>query len=160
MGKEIERKYLVKDKSWKSDELKGKFYRQGYLYSCAGITTRIRIAGEKAFLTIKGKAEGICRDEFEYEIPLADAKELLDNFCEKPLIEKTRYKLDWPGCHELVVDEFYGENEGLILAEIELENENDTPDLPDWFGLEVSGDPRYYNASLVKNPFTRWRSDQ
>ena len=118
-------------------------------------TIRVRIIGEEAYLTIKSKTEGISRNEFEYPIPLEDAQIILDTLCDRPLIEKIRYKIDYDN---LIweVDEFKGENQGLILAEVELENENQTINIPDWVGEEVSHDPRYYNVNLVKHPYQTW----
>lgn len=154
MAYEIERKFLVKNQTWQADATK-KYYKQGYL-AREGTVVRVRIAGEKAFLTIKGKSNGISRVEYEYEIPLSDAHELLDNLCEKPLIEKYRYMIDYQG-FTWEIDEFLGENEGLIVAEIELESENQNFPMPDWLGEEVSQDGRYYNANLVKNPYKNWK---
>ena len=115
----------------------------------------LRLEGDVGKLTIKGKVQGISRSEYEYPIPQQDAAEMLDNLCLRPLIEKTRYRIEFAG---LVweVDEFYGVNEGLILAEVELESEDAEFARPDWVGQEVSGNPRYYNANLVKDPYTEW----
>ncbi|GFE68281.1 CYTH domain-containing protein [Chroococcus sp. FPU101] len=157
MATEIERKFLVKNDAWKK-QATGKLYRQGYIATKDSITTvRIRIAGEQAFMTIKGKTEGIGRAEFEYEIPLEDAQTMLDTLCDRPLVEKVRYKLQ---IDDLVweIDEFLGENEGLIMAEVELKDENQTVNLPDWVGDEVSHDARYYNVNLAKNPYRNWKS--
>jgi CYTH domain-containing protein len=110
---------------------------------------------DKAYLTIKGITVGATRAEYEYEIPADDASEMLDHLCEHPLIEKTRYRLQYHGL-TWEVDEFEGDNAGLILAEVELEQEDQTVILPDWVGKEVTGDPRYYNARLVTEPYTRW----
>jgi CYTH domain-containing protein len=154
MGKEIERKFLVKDNSWRG-QAPGKRYRQGYLSTVKERTVRVRIAGDEGFLTIKGITVGASRSEYEYEIPVADANEMLDKLCERPLIEKTRYRISHAG---LVweVDEFEGENRGLITAEVELKDEHQAVTLPDWIGQEVTGDPRYFNANLVAKPFTTW----
>jgi CYTH domain-containing protein len=156
MAKEIERKFLVKSFEWKK-ETTGISYRQGYLSTVKERTVRVRTVGDKGFLTIKGITVGVSRSEFEYEIPTADANALLDNLCERPLIEKTRYKvvrgeLTWE------IDEFFGENKGLVVAEVELHDEHQVVDLPPWVGAEVSGDPRYFNSNLIKNPFTRWKA--
>jgi CYTH domain-containing protein len=153
MAYEIERKFLLKNQNWRIDAAK-KYYKQGYL-AREGNVVRVRIAGEKAFLTIKGQSRGISRAEFEYEIPMIDAHQMLDNLCEKPLIEKYRYIVDYQG-FTWEIDEFLGENEGLIVAEIELNSETQTFPSPDWLGEEVSQDARYYNANLVKNPFKNW----
>jgi len=153
MGIEIERKFLVRDGSWKADADQGRLCRQGYLLSNGGATVRIRVIGEKAFLTVKGASSGISRTEFEYEIPTVDAEALLE-LCDN-LVEKVRYLISYAGM-VWELDVFAGANEGLIMAEIELESERQEVGLPEWAGEEVSGDPRYYNACLAKHPFTRW----
>lgn len=153
MGLEIERKFLVTGTEWKGLAT-GLHTRQGYLSIAMDRTVRVRIAGERGFLTIKGKTHGLSRAEFEYAIPVEDAAELLD-LCEKPLIEKTRYRVPF-GSHTWEVDEFHGANAGLVVAEVELESADEKPALPPWVGREVSGDARYYNANLVKTPFTSW----
>ncbi len=154
MAQEIERKFLVTSDRWRS-LAQGIDYLQGYLSTVPDRTVRARIAGETGYLTIKGPTVGISRLEFEYEIPLDDAKQLLDELCEQPIIEKHRYKISFGG---LVweVDEFHGVNEGLVVAEVELESADQAIDLPDWVGEEVSGDPRYFNAALVRRPFNTW----
>ena len=154
MGKEIERKYLVKGDSWRALG-EGIQYRQGYLSTAEERSVRVRTVNGKAYLTVKGETRGIARMEYDYEIPLTDANELLDEVCERPLIEKTRYTISTAG-HIWEIDEFDGENRGLIVAEVELASEEQTVDLPDWVGTEVSDDPRYYNANLIANPYTRW----
>ena len=154
MGKEIERKFLVTGTSWKKDAT-GVRCCQGYMCINGGTTIRVRIKGEKGFLTIKGKSVGITRSEYEYEIPLEDARELLDNQCEKPLIDKLRYTIKYKG-FLWEVDEFAGLNQGLVLAEIELESEEQDFERPEWLGREVSGDFRYYNVSLIRNPWSEW----
>jgi CYTH domain-containing protein len=128
--------------------------RQGYLSSVQERTVRVRTAGDNAYLTIKGIAVGASRLEFEYGIPFEDAKELL-NLCEMPLIEKNRYRVEEGGV-VWEIDEFLGENLGLIIAEVELESEDQTLTKPDWVGEEVTGDPRYFNANLIKKPYNRW----
>lgn len=154
MGIEIERKFLVRHDGWRN-LAEGLLYRQGYLTRSPGCTVRVRIAGEQGYLTIKGATAGISRAEYEYGIPLADATELLE-LCQPPLIEKTRYRI--PAAAGLVweVDEFGGENQGLIVAEIELTDVEQQIELPDWIGSEVSNDSRYFNANLAKQPFSRW----
>ncbi len=154
MPKEIERKFLVTGEAWRKQN-RGVFYRQGYLSAEKDCSVRIRIGGGKGYLTIKGETQGAVRDEFEYEIPFEDAEELLKNFCKKPLIEKRRYEVRFGGLN-WEIDEFEGENKGLILAEVELKNENEEIDLPEWIGKEVTGDPKYYNVNLVKHPFLKW----
>lgn len=154
MGIEIERKFLVSGDAWKAIA-EGILYRQGYLSTEKGRTVRVRIAGDKAFITIKGMASGIVRPEFEYEIPVDDAAAMLDTLCLKPLIEKRRYTLEYKGlCWE--VDEFFGENQGLVVAEVELSSADQAIELPAWVGTEVSDDPRYFNSSLIAHPFSKW----
>jgi CYTH domain-containing protein len=154
MSKETERKFLIKNDSWRS-LAKGKRYQQGYLSRDKERVVRIRTVGDKGFLTIKGKTTGATRAEFEYDIPAADAEAMLDHLCERPLIEKNRYKIEFGG---LIweVDEFLGENQGLIVAEVELESEDQPFEKPTWIGEEVTGDPKYFNSNLVQHPFTRW----
>ncbi|MBK7230347.1 MAG: CYTH domain-containing protein [Ignavibacteriales bacterium] len=154
MGIEIERKYLVKSDEWKSSGVK-KLYQQGYLLIDKTKTIRVRTIEDTAYLTIKGASSGISRSEFEYEIPVEDAKFMLANLCEKPIIEKYRTKIE---LNELIweVDEFVGDNTGLIIAEVELKNEYQKIVLPDWIGEEVSGNPKYNNSYLVKNPYKNW----
>jgi CYTH domain-containing protein len=152
MGTEIERKFMVKEGDWcKQKPIK---YRQGYLNSAKERIVRVRTIDDKGYLTIKGLTVGASRMEFEYEIPRQDADTLLD-ICEKPLIEKNRYKIEHGG-FVWEVDEFFGENQGLIVAEIELESEDQFFSKPHWVGKEVTGDPRYFNSNLVKNPYTKW----
>lgn len=153
MGQEIERKYLVKGDSWR-EGAQGTLYRQGYLAKDAERTVRVRVAGEKAFLTIKGRTRGVSRAEYEYAIPMEDAEELLA-LCDGPLVEKTRHEIVHAGL-TWEVDEFHGDNDGLVMAEVELEREDIAIDLPAWAGAEVSHDPRYYNSSLSKRPYKFW----
>ena len=154
MGKEIERKYLIKDDTWRKNA-SGTTYRQGYLSTVKERTVRVRTIDDKGFLTIKGITIGATRREYEDEIPMADANEMLDELCEKPIIEKTRFKISHAG---LIweIDEFAGVNQGLIVAEVELESEDQNIDFPPWVGEEVSGDPRYFNSNLIANPYTNW----
>ena len=154
MGQEIERKYLVSGVAWKGGAT-GTLYRQGYLSSVKECTVRVRIGGGKAFLTIKGVSRGVTRAEFEYPIPLEDAAAMLDGLCERPPIEKTRWVIPFKG-FTWEVDEFHGENAGLVVAEVELPTAETKPELPPWVREEVSSDPRYFNANLAKKPFTTW----
>ena len=154
MGKEIERKYLIKDDTWRKDA-SGTTYRQGYLSTVKERTVRVRTIDDKGFLTIKGITIGATRREYEYEIPTADANEMLDELCEKPIIEKTRFKISHAGL-TWEIDEFSGVNQGLIVAEVELESEDQNIDFPPWVVEEVSGDPRYFNSNLIANPFANW----
>lgn len=155
MGQEIERKFLVKGEFKKFATAYIRI-KQGYLSSVRGRTVRVRIKGDKGYLTIKGEAgdSGVSRYEWENEIPVDEAEELLA-LCEPGLIDKTRYLVP-AGKFTFEVDEFYGENKGLIIAEIELKSESDTFPKTDWLGEEVTGDLRYYNSMLIKNPFTKW----
>ena len=154
MALEIERKFLVKYDGYKKNSSES-LYCQGYLKSGGNSVVRVRIAGDKAFLTIKGAAKGTVRHEFEYPIPINDAKFML-KLCEKPLIEKVRYIVDYEGM-TWEVDEFLGENQGLVIAEIELTSENQTFQKPDWVGEEVTSSPRYYNSNLIHSPFKTWQ---
>ena len=153
MAVEIERKFLVVGEVWRTAP--AVFYSQGYLNRDKARTVRVRIAGEQAFLTIKGISEGARRAEFEYPIPLWDARELLA-MCEQPLIEKHRRKILHDG-FVWEVDEFLGDNIGLVVAEIELPAEDTRFTLPDWVGEEVTADARYFNSNLSKNPFSTWK---
>lgn len=152
MGVEIERKFLVRGEGWRTAN--GTLMAQGYLCRGRERTVRVRIAGDEAFLTIKGPGDGAARLEFEYAIPVEDARELM-TLCERPLIEKTRHR-HHDGGHTWEVDEFHGDNAGLVIAEIELDTENEPFTRPPWLGQEVTGDPRYYNANLVTRPYSTW----
>jgi adenylate cyclase len=154
MAEEIERKFLVSDNSWRRLG-SGQRYRQGYLSTVKERTVRIRVAGDKGSITVKSINLGTTRSEYEYEIPLADANEMLDCLCERPLIEKIRYRIHL-GDLTWEVDEFEGENHGLITAEIELRDENQAILLPAWIGREVTGDPRYFNSNPVVHRFSMW----
>ena len=153
---EIERKFLVKGNEWRG-LASGRAYRQGYLSTDNERAVRVRTIGSQGFLTIKGMSIGITRVEYEYEIPLSEADDMLDSFCLRPLIEKKRHKILYEG---LIweVDEFVGINQGLIIAEVELETDGQEFVLPDWIGQEVTSDQRYYNANLVAAPFTTWKA--
>jgi CYTH domain-containing protein len=154
MPVEIERKFLIVEDSWR-ELAEGTFYRQGYLSTVKERTVRVRTIDDKGYLTIKGITIGATRAEYEYEIPAAEANEMLDTLCEQPIIEKKRYKIPRDG-FTWEIDEFGGVNQGLIVAEIELEDENQEFSKPDWIGEEVTGDPRYFNSNLIANPFTTW----
>ena len=154
MGKEIERKFLLAGDDWRS-LAQGMTYRQGYLNTAKERTVRIRTDGTRGFITIKGPPAGTVRREYEYEIPAHDADTILEELCEKPIIEKIRYRIGL-GKHIWEVDEFLGENEGLIIAEVELSREDEPFERPPWLGRDVTDDPRYYNANLVKNPYKKW----
>ena len=154
MGIEIERKFLVTNTDWKQQG-QGVHLCQGYICSDPGRIVRVRVEGEQAMLTIKGKTEGISRGEWEYPIPVQDARELLSGLCTQPLIEKYRYRILYQGLM-WEVDEFLGDNAGLIVAEVELESESQAFSRPEWLGEEVSHDHRYANANLLKHPFCQW----
>jgi CYTH domain-containing protein len=154
MAIEIERKFLVQGDAWRQLAT-GVAYRQGYVASTASCTVRIRVAGDQGYITLKGGTEGISRAEYEYAIPLQDATEMLDTLCQRPLIEKMRYRVPWQNV-VWEIDEFWGENQGLIMAEVELTDPQQQLTLPDWIGEEVSGDPRYFNSNLAKHPFSLW----
>jgi adenylate cyclase len=154
MATEIERKFLVRPGAWTPRDA-GTHFKQGYLNSQKERIVRVRIEGTRAKLTIKGQTCGVTRSEFEYPLPLADARILLDELCERPLIDKHRY-LEHHGRHTWEIDVFHGDNEGLIVAEVELDAEDDVLQLPPWAGEEVSSDPKYFNSSLLKRPFKDW----
>ncbi|HPG34016.1 MAG: CYTH domain-containing protein [Lentimicrobiaceae bacterium] len=155
MAQEIERKFLVTG-DFKSMAHKETRITQGYLSSVPERTVRVRTKGDKGFITIKGigNASGASRYEWEKEIPAEEVRELL-KICEPGVIDKTRYQVK-AGPHTYEVDEFYGENQGLIVAEVELSSENETFEKPVWLGAEVTGDVKYYNSMLMKNPYTKW----
>lgn len=155
MGKEIERKFLVRDDSWRTQVNASAFYHQGYLANTRACSIRIRVAGEEATLTIKSATPGMSRDEYEYPVPVKQATEMLSKLCEGTAIEKTRHfvhlgELTWE------IDVFTGANEGLVLAEIELAAPDQQFDKPHWTGAEVTDDRRYYNAALSEHPYRDW----
>ena len=151
---EIERKFLVVNDKYKMGTPQR--ISQGYICSENDRVVRVRIKGDKAYLTIKNATIGFARNEYEYEIPVADAEAMLKTTCQQPIIDKTRYVLEYKG-FIWEVDEFHGDNEGLVVAEIELDSREATFDHPDFIGEEVTGDARYYNACLFKNPYKIWR---
>jgi len=154
MGEEIERKFLVTGDAWRERDA-GVRYRQGFLSTDPDRTVRVRIAGDEGSLTIKGRTHGARRAEFEYQIPTADAQQMLDTLCRRPLIEKVRYTVT-SGTHTWEIDVFEGENDGLVIAELELESEDEPFERPDWVGAEVTEDPRYFNSNLVERPYNTW----
>jgi adenylate cyclase len=154
MPLEIERKFLVTNNSWRMPG-RGTRYRQGYLSTEPARNVRVRVGAGRGFITVKGLTVNTTRPEYEYPIPVEDANEMLDTLCLKPIIEKVRYTIEHDGLL-WEVDEFEGENAGLVIAEVELAEANQTIFLPDWIGEEVTDDARYYNASLIANPFTTW----
>ena len=159
MPLEIERKFLVKDLSWKESATSYKDFQQGYFPTGDGVTVRARIAGDKARLTIKGPVSGISRAEFEYPVPIADAIAFLTDFCVKPVILKRRWYVPFGG-FTWEVDEFAGKNEGLIVAEIELDAPDREFPVPLWLGREVSHEPRFRNSRLVRHPFCEWTDEE
>ncbi|NKF48975.1 CYTH domain-containing protein [Shewanella sp. WXL01] len=156
MAQEIERKYLVKNEDFKAIAARQVRIIQGYLSSVPERTVRVRVKGDKGFLTIKGigNESGASRYEWESEIPVAEAQDLL-KICEPGVIDKTRYLVEYEG-HIFEVDEFYQSNEGLVVAEVELQSEDQQVNKPSWLGEEVTGDARYYNSMLMKQPYTSW----
>ena len=156
MPKEIERKFLTTSSDYRK-LAHGESYKQGYICRLTDKIVRIRIAGYKAYITVKGKLHNATtRLEYEYEIPVDHAEEMLEMLCEKPFIEKTRYKVCW-GKDVWEVDEFHGENEGLVVAELEMPTEDYKFELPPWVGKEVTNDMRYINANLISNPYKSWK---
>lgn len=155
MAIEIERKFLLINDDWKH-EGQPQYLKQGYICSEPGRVVRVRIAGESAWLTIKGRTDGISRSEWEYPLPLDEAQAMLEQLCSKPLIEKYRYKIARDGVL-WEIDEFLGDNAGLVVAEIELSSEQQSFVRPHWLGEEVSQDHRYANASLLRHPYSEWK---
>jgi CYTH domain-containing protein len=151
---EIERKFLVTDDAWRGVGTSTEF-RQGYLSTVKERTVRVRAAGDRGWITIKGITIGAARTEFEYPIPLADADAMLDELCERPIIEKTRHVVEVDGT-TWEIDEFAGVNEGLIVAEVELDSVDQEFTRPEWVGDEVTDDPRYFNANLIAHPYSEW----
>ena len=156
MALEIEHKFLVKDNSWQEHINKSMEYKQGYLISDNKKSVRIRTTENNAWLNIKSATIGTQRHEYEYEIPITDALEILNNLCEKPLIEKTRHLVPYKW-HTWEIDVFKGENEGLIIAEIELGRIGEHFHIPPWAGVEVTQEIKYYNNMLCKNPYKNWK---
>ncbi len=155
MAEEIEKKFLVTGDDWRKGAV-GVEYRQGYLSLIKERTVRIRTVGDKAFLAVKGLTVGCSRMEFEYPIPYDDCVKMLSELAEKPIIEKTRYKISAGNGLVWEIDEFHGANEGLVVAEIELPNENYPFIKPTWVGEDVSSDPRFFNSNLIKHPYSQW----
>jgi adenylate cyclase len=156
MATEIERKFLVRDDGWRQQADAGLRMRQGYLSGGGRASVRVRVQGDRAFLNMKSATLGVWRREYDYPIPLRDAEEILEHLCEGPLIEKTRYHVAYAS-HTWEVDVFEGDNAGLVVAEIELDSEDEVFEKPPWAGKEVSHDPRYYNVRLAKHPYKAWK---
>ena len=154
MAKEIERKFLI-DISGIESIGSGSRIKQGYISTTDNTAVRIRVSGAVAYLTLKGENQGATRSEFEYEIPIEDANEIIKELCSGPVIDKTRYLVEY-GSHTWEIDVFHGDNDGLIVAEVELESETEEVDLPKWVINEVTGEVKYYNSSLLNNPFNKW----
>ena len=155
---EIEHKFLINNDDWKATASEGTRYQQGYISTTGDVTVRVRIAGEKGFLTLKGSPsgdEGISRNEIEHEIPLDEARMMMAEFVDSPIIDKVRYIVVHDG-KIWEIDEFGGDNEGLVIAEIELHDEYEEFEIPSWAGACVSDDPRYSNYSLARMPFKNW----
>jgi len=160
MGVEIERKFLLSSRAWRAAAGAPVHLVQGYCPTGAGLTVRVRLIGEdRAVLTIKGKPAGHVRSEFEYPIPVEDARAMLKEFCATNVVEKYRYLVPWAGA-TWEVDEYLGRNEGLFTAEIELESPEQLFERPPWLGMEVSGDPRYSNGSLSRRPYMLWSAEE
>ncbi len=155
MAIEIEHKFLLANDSWRALVTHSENYQQGYLSSNSLTSIRVRLAADKAWLNLKSATIGTQRDEYEYPIPITDASEIITNLCQPPLIEKTRHFVNIQQ-HIWEIDEFWGENAGLIVAEIELSHVNEKFLQPSWLGLEVTGDIRYYNNQLCQQPYTTW----
>lgn len=155
MATEIEHKFLVRDDRWRGQVERSVWIRQGYLTSNARCSVRVRVADDRGFLNLKSGTLGIRRSEYEYSIPLVEAEEILDTLCEKPLLEKTRHFLRY-GEHLWEIDEFAGDNAGLIVAEVELDHPDESFARPDWLGEDVSHDLRYYNSQLARHPYRLW----
>ncbi len=156
MAVEIEKKFLLANDTWRQQVKKSIKFCQGYLVGSNKASVRVRIEADKSNINIKRAVLGVRRQEFEYPIPMEDAKELLETLCDKPLIEKTRHYV-YSADHVWEIDEFSGDNAGLIVAEIELKNENESFEVQDWLGKEVSADERYYNSMLIKKPYKDWQ---
>lgn len=157
MPQEIEHKFLLKKDLWRGQVQRSARMTQGYLQSSPASSIRVRIVGEQAFLNIKSATLGIARQEYEYPIPLAEAEEILATLCDKSFIDKTRHYVEYAG-HTWEIDEFHGDNAGLLVAEIELGAVDEVFERPEWVGDDVSHESKYYNSCLVKNPFSQWDS--
>lgn len=158
MGYEIERKFLLKNDSWR-DLAQGQHYRQGYLVSDESRTVRVRTKGDSGVLTVKGPVVNNVRREYEYDIPLTDAIHMLKHLCLQPIIEKIRYRIPAPP-FIWEIDEFSGDNQGLVIAEVELESPDQPIHQPTWLGREVTGDARFYNANLIRYPYCQWTEEE
>ena len=156
MAKEIEKKYLVLNDNYKQHSTVT-YIQQGYITTKKEGVVRVRVKDDKGYITIKGQNSGAVRLEYEYSIPVEEAKEMIENLCQKPIIEKRRYNYKASDGHLWEIDEFFGDNDGLAVAEIELLNEDEAYELPEWVGEEVTSDMRYYNSNLMQNPYKNWK---
>ena len=154
LGIEIERKFLLSSDAWRALGVPIR-YTQGYLNRIPGRTVRVRIAGDRAYLTIKGPPHNLARAEFEYQVPLDDARYMLEHLCERPHIDKMRRRIP-VGAHVFEVDEFLGDNAGLVVAEVELQHQSEPFERPAWLGTEVTSEARYSNSNLVMLPYSKW----
>ena len=154
MAVEIERKFRTKGVDFLANQ-EGERLTQGYLSHDPRATVRLRVQGDHAWLTVKGKTHGASRSEFEYPIPTADAHAMLEEMCPQGVLDKTRYRIQ-VGEHVWEVDEFHGDNQGLVVAEVELDSEDQPFERPPWLGEEVTDDPRYYNSALSRTPYGQW----
>lgn len=152
---EIERKFLLKTNDWRKEVSYSHRIRQGYMGEIDKASVRVRIQGEKANINIKSATLSITRLEYEYDIPLTEAEEMLEQLCKQPQVNKTRFIVE-QAPHKWEIDEFYGDNEGLLVAEIELNDEDEVFEKPAWLGEEVTHDPKYYNVNLIKHPYKNW----
>lgn len=159
MATEIEHKFLIVNDDWREQVMRSVEYRQGYLSNNKHASVRIRIAGDIANINVKGMTVGVQRPEYEYPVPLADANEMLDQLCMRPMIEKIRHFVEYGG-KIWEIDEFSGDNAGLIVAEIELESVDEVFEIPGWAGADVSGVERYYNVALVQYPYSQWAAEE
>lgn len=155
MGVEIERKFLVVGDAWRAQVSSSTRIVQGYLTEGGEVTVRVRVRGDKGYLTIKGKSQGISRSEYEFEIPADEADAMLADLAQGPVVEKTRHLVEVDG-HTWEVDVFAGANEPLVMAEIELPSDDEQFTVPSWAGQDVSDDPRYYNVNLARTPYSQW----
>lgn len=158
MGTEIERKFLVRGESWREDVTEHRRIAQGYIAHTDNATVRVRVAGQRATLTLKGTSHGISRSEFEYEIPVDDGLRMLAELTSGPVIDKVRHLVPVGG-HTWEVDVFAGDNDGLVMAEVELHSAEEEFELPAWAGTEVSNDDRFYNVNLAARPFGEWADE-
>jgi len=155
MPTEIEKKFLLKNDNWRDQVKSSRNIRQGYLGSMAKASVRIRLDGDNANINIKSADLAMVRQEYEYPVPVDQALEMLETLCESPQVDKIRHLVDYAG-HTWEIDEFFGDNAGLVVAEIELNSEDEDFEIPEWLGEEVTDDGRYYNVNLVQNPYKNW----